>query len=58
MLGDPVGKQGLDPTVEVWGEKQLGYGGLEMLLVILVLIKWLTQLYWNILCMGRDRRTS
>lgn len=50
-LGDPVclGQQVLSSAVEVRGEKQLRNGRFEVLLVILVFVKWLMQLHRNIL---------
>ena len=43
-----LGQQGLDSAVGLRGEEDLGHGRLEVLLFILVLVKRLPQLHWNI----------
>lgn len=58
--GDPVGlgQQGLRPAVQLRGDEQLGHPGLEVLLFILVPVKWLPQLRRNVLwwaAEGQDR---
>lgn len=43
-----LSQQGLRSAVRVRGQQQLGDGGLEMLLLILVFVKGVSELNWNI----------